>query len=220
MRMLQCKTVSDPEVFCEVCLSSVNHKKLIEDGAISHLPTRQIARQLYFLSPSFAFVGNYELQLQLYERICEFLRLPLSAIRLVGSGHTGFSLVKNTPFDKEKSDLDIAIVDSGLYLELFEHAFDITEGWTDMTKFSGAPVQQQRDTKEKFLKYLRKGIVRPDLMPASPRKADWENFFGKLGDDYSNFCNGISAGVYARESFMAAKQESAIKTYLSIQGTL
>jgi hypothetical protein len=197
----------------------VNHKKLIEDGARSHLSTRQIARQLYFLSPSFAFDGNHELQLRLYERICEFLKLPLSAIRVVGSGHTGFSLVKNTLFDKEKSDLDIAIVDSGLYLELFEHAFEITEGWTNITKFSGLPTQQ-RATKEKFLRYIRKGIVRPDLMPASPRKADWGNFFGKLGDDYSSFCNGISAGVYARESFMAAKQESAIEAYLSTQGTL
>lgn len=197
----------------------MNHKKLIEDGAKAHLPTRQIARQLYFLSPSVAFDGNHGLQLQLYERICDFLKLPLSAIRLVGSGHTGFSLVKNTPFEKKISDLDIAIVDSHLYLELFEVAFEITGGWADVTKFSGPPAQQIA-TKERFLKYLRKGIVRPDLMPASPRKADWENFFGKLGDDYSDFCNGISAGVYARESFMAAKQESAIKTYLSTQGTL
>lgn len=143
----------------------------------------------------------------------------MSAIRLVGSGHTGFSLVKNTLFDKEKSDLDIAIVDSHLYLELFELAFEATGGWRDVTKFSGMP-DQQRTTKERFLKYLRKGIVRPDLMPASPRKADWENFFGKLGDDYSEFCNGISAGIYARELFMAAKQESAINAYASTLGIL
>ncbi|MHB1175863.1 MAG: hypothetical protein ACYCZJ_12140 [Sulfuriferula sp.] len=197
----------------------MNHKKLIEDGVRTHLPTRQIARQLYFLSPSFAFDGNHEIQLQLYERICEFLRLPLSAIRLIGSGHTGFSLVKNTQFDKEKSDLDIAIVDSHLYLELFELAFEATSGWRDITKFSGTP-DQQKATKERFLKYLRKGIVRPDLMPSSPRKADWENFFGKLGDDYSEFCNGISAGIYARELFMAAKQESAINAYASTLGIL
>jgi hypothetical protein len=57
-------------------------------------------------------------------------------------------------------------------------------------------------------------------MPTSPRKAAWDNFFGKLADDYSTFCNGISAGVYARELFMAAKQESAIETYLTTQGTL
>lgn len=197
----------------------MNHKKLIDDGARAHLPTRQIARQLYFLSPSFAFEGNQKLQLQLYERICEYLRLPLSAIRVVGSGHTGFSLVKNTPFDKEKSDLDIAIVDSHLYLELFELAFEITSGWRDVSKFSGPPAKQ-RTTKGEFLNYLRKGIIRPDLMPASPRKAEWENFFGKLGDDYSSICSGISAGVYARELFMATKQESAIEAYLATQGTL
>jgi hypothetical protein len=199
--------------------SNVNHKNLIEDGARAHLPIRQIARQLYFLSPSFAFDGNCELQLQLYERICEFLRLPLSAIRLVGSGHTGFSLIKNTPFQSRTSDLDIAIVDSHLYLELFELAFEATNGWEDLTKFSGGPVQQ-KNTRENFLKYLRRGVIRPDLMPSSPRKAEWENFFGKLGDDYSSFCNGITAGVYARELFMAAKQESAIRVYLTTQGVL
>lgn len=197
----------------------MNHKKLIEDCAKAHLPTRQIARQLYFLSPSFAFDGNHGLQLNLYEKICEFLKLPLSAIRVVGSGHTGFSLVKNTEFDRNKSDLDIAIVDSQLYLDLFELAFEITDGWRDVTKFSGS-AQQQIKTKENFLRYLRKGVIRPDLMPSSPKKADWENFFGKLGDEYSNFCNGISAGVYARELFMAAKQESAIDAYLANPGNL
>lgn len=197
----------------------MNHKKLIEDGAKAHLPRRQIARQLYFLSPSFAFDGNHGLQLTLYEKICEFLKLPLSAIRLVGSGHTGFSLVKNTPFDKSKSDLDIAIVDSQLYLDLFELAFDTTEGWRDVTKFAGS-AQQQKATQKDFLRYLSKGVIRPDLMPSSPKKADWENFFGKLGDEYSDFCSGISAGVYARELFMAAKQESAIDAYLANQGNL
>lgn len=197
----------------------MNHKKLIDDGARAHLPKRQIARQLYFLSPSFAFAGNLTLQLGLYEKVCDFLKLPLSAIRLVGSGHTGFSLVKNTPFDKETSDLDIAIVDQGLYLDFFELAFDTTDGWQDVSKFSGTP-QKQRQMKDDFLRYLRKGVIRPDLMPSSPRKAEWENFFGRLGDEYSDFCHGISAGVYARELFMAAKQESAIDAYLANPGNL
>jgi hypothetical protein len=195
----------------------VDYRALIEESAKAHLPKRQIARQLYFLAPSFAFAGNTQLQLGLYEKVCEFLKLPLTSIRVVGSGHTGFSLVKDTPFDKTSSDLDIAIVDQQLYLDLFELAFEITEGWRDSSKFSGTP-SEQREKKDSFLRYLRKGVIRPDLMPASPRKAEWENFFGKLADDYSNFCDGISAGVYARESFMAAKQESAINTYLSKQG--
>lgn len=197
----------------------MNHKNLIDEGAKAHLPKRQIVRQLYFLSTSFAFDGNLTLQLGLYEKVCDYLKLPLSAIRLVGSGHTGFSLVKNTPFDRSKSDLDIAIVDQGLYLDFFELAFETTQGWSDVSKFSGSPEKQKR-TKEDFLRYLRKGVIRPDLMPSSPRKAEWENFFGKLGDEYSNFCNGISAGVYARELFMAAKQESAIDAYLSNPGNI
>lgn len=192
----------------------MDYRALIEESAKAHLPKRQIARQLYFLTPSFAFQGNIQLQLGLYEKVCNFLKLPLTSIRLVGSGHTGFSLVKDTPFDKNSSDLDIAIVDQQLYLDLFELAFEETQGWSDTSKFSGTPTEQ-REKKTSFLKYLRKGVIRPDLMPASPRKAEWENFFGKLADDYSGFCDGISAGVYARENFMAAKQESAINEYLS-----
>lgn len=197
----------------------MNHKKLIEDCVKAHLSKRQIARQLYFLSPSFAFNQNLDLQLGLYEKICDFLQLPLSAIRLVGSGHTGFSLVKNTTFDKDNSDLDIAIVDSQLYLKLFEIAFEITDGWKDVSKFSGS-AKKQKTTKDDFLRYLRKGVIRPDMMPSSPHKAEWDNFFGKLGDEYSDFCNGISAGVYAKEIFMAAKQESALNAYISNQGYL
>lgn len=197
----------------------MNHQQLIADCVKAHLPRRQIARQLYFLSPSFAFDGNIDLQLSLYGKICDFLQLPLSAIRVVGSGHTGFSLVKNTPFDRTKSDLDIAIVDSQLYLNMFEFAFETTDGWKDLSKFSGS-VYKQRATLADFLRYLRKGVIRPDLMPSSPRKAEWDNFFGKLGDEYTDFCNGISAGVYAKELFMAAKQESALDAYISNQGDL
>lgn len=197
----------------------MDHKKIIDEGAKAQLPKRQIARQLYFLSPSFAFAGNLTLQLGLYEKVCDFLKLPLSAIRLVGSGHTGFSLVKDTPFNKETSDLDIAIVDQGLYLDFFELAFEATNGWHDVSKFSGSP-GKQKQTRDDFLRYLRKGVIRPDLLPSSPQKAEWGNFFGKLGDEYSNLCNGISAGVYASEMFMAAKQESAIDAYLSSPGNL
>jgi hypothetical protein len=185
--------------------------------AEAQLKSRQIARQLYFLLPSYAFEDQQSFQLTLYEKICGQFKLPLSSIKLVGSGHTGFSLVKGTAFDKNISDLDIAIVDSGLYLDLFELAFEITQGWKDISKFPGTARHQQRN-RDEFMRYLRKGIIRPDLMPTSPQKAMWNNFFGKLADDYSSFCNGISAGVYARESFMAAKQESAIESYLSTQG--
>lgn len=195
----------------------MKHSELILAGAKAHNEPRQIARQLYFLTASYAFENQQNMQLGLYEKICSQFSLPLSAIKLVGSGHTGFSLVKGTPFDKTKSDLDIAIVDSELYLKLFELAFDTTHGWQDTSKFPGKSLHQKRN-KECFLRYLRKGVIRPDLMPSSPQKAEWENFFGKLADEYSMYCNGISAGVYARESFMAAKQESAIEKYISTQG--
>lgn len=149
----------------------------------------------------------------MYEDICAHFRLPLAAIRVVGSAHTGFSLVKGTSFDPVHSDLDIAIVDSQLYLRLFEDAFLQTKGWSDVAMFSNG--LRAREIKSEFLRYLRKGIIRPDLMPASPLKAEWTNYFGKLGDKHSNFCRGITAAVYALESFMAAKQESAIEKFLA-----
>ncbi|WP_395010222.1 hypothetical protein [Undibacterium sp.] len=195
------------------------HRDLILNAAKADHAVTKIARQLYFLTSSYAFHKNHDTQLELYEKICVKFSLPLSAIRLVGSAHTGFSLVKGTNFDKSTSDLDIAIVDSGLYLQLFQMAFKETNAWSDTSKFPGIATKQIAN-KDNFLKYLRKGVIRPDLLPSSPLKADWENFFGKLSDEYSAFCNQISAGVYATEHFMAAKQESALNIYLSNQGSI
>ena len=191
----------------------VNHRDVLLRYASENEPVSTIARKLYFLAPSAAFAGRYERQLALYETICEKFGTPLSAIRLVGSAHTGFSLVKDTPFDSALSDLDIAIVDSRLYLSLFEEAFVLTNQWRDVSKFSSG--QSANGIRDSFLHYLRRGIIRPDLLPASPRKAEWTNFFGRLSDKYTHFCKGITAGVYASETFMAVKQESAIEKFLA-----
>lgn len=191
---------------------------MLVDSAKIGMSVRTIARKIYFLSPSVSFHNNYDLQLEMYEEICRYLTLPLSSIRVVGSAHTGFSLVKGTVFDPSVSDLDIAVVDAHLFLNMFEFAFELTNGWKDIAKFSND--SNARAARTDFLRYLSKGIIRPDLMPSSPEKAKWSNFFGKLGDKYSSFCCGISVGVYARESFMAAKQETAIKKFLANEVTI
>ena len=113
---------------------------------------------------------------------------------------------------------DIAVVDAHLFLNMFEFAFEVTNGWKDVAKFSND--SNARAARTDFLRYLSKGIIRPDLMPSSPEKAEWSNFFGKLGDKYASFCCGISVGVYARESFMAAKQETAIQKFLANEVTI
>ena len=194
----------------------MNYSQLLNDSFAEKLPIKKIARKIYFMAPSCVFENHYDLQLDLYEEISDFLRLPLSSIRLVGSAHTGFSLVKNKLFSNIDSDLDIAVVDGQLYLRMFEHAFNQTNGWNDVSQF--AKDSSAMNIKKEFMRCLGKGIIQPDLMPASPCKAEWSNFFGKLGDKYSNFCKSISARVYAHESFMTAKQQSAIEKYYANQG--
>jgi hypothetical protein len=194
-----------------------NYTQLLDDSWINKDPIHKIAKKIYFLAPSYAFESNSDLQLALYEEIGFFLNLPISSIRVVGSAHTGFSLVKGTPFDRITSDLDIAIIDGQLYLKMFESAFRQTDGWRDLSKFSNS--RQAADKKIELLRYMNKGIICPELMPSSPSKAEWGNFFGKLGDKYSQFCNGISARVYAHDTFMSAKQHSAIEVYFSNKGS-
>ena len=191
----------------------MNHRALLIGSAQANDSTKKISRKIFFLSPSAAFENHYDVQLEIYEDICDQFALPLSAIRLVGSAHTGFSLVKGTLFDATKSDLDIAIVDSALFLRMFEHAFEQTNGWRDASQFSNSANGQA--VQSEFLRHLNMGVIRPDLMPSSPKKAMWTNYFGKLSDKYPTFCSGITAGVYASESFMAAKQESAIRKFLA-----
>lgn len=187
---------------------------LISEAIIKGDSIEKITRKIFLLLPSHAFKNQFDLQLDLLTEVSEHLNVPISSVHIVGSAKTGVSLVKGTPFSKDNSDIDIAVVDPVLYMKKFEYSFKESNGWALNSFTVRSDVEKTKLRRQEFLDYLQKGIFRPDKMPNSSQRADWLNFFGRLTGKYANHCNKITAWVYASEIFLTSKQQSAVSIYL------
>lgn len=173
-----------------------------------------IARRIYFLSRTAAFEKEPDRELQVYLNVSTFFDIPFNSIQIVGSAKTGVSLIKNTPFTAEGSDIDIAVVDQSLFMHYVERAFTISEGYMRNDLFPKNK-DDGKPTTSYFKECLAKGIFRPDLMPYCPERAEWMTFFSKLSSSHREFCSGMSAALYASSVFFEWKQKIAIDKFIA-----
>jgi hypothetical protein len=132
----------------------------------------------------------------------------------VGSAKTGRSFHQNRDFQPKFSDLDIAIIDSSLFNKYMEFVFTKTKRYTDKTGFR---IINGTSALEVYLQYLSKGIFRPDFMPTSPKRAEWNNYFGTLSRRHDDLFKSINAVVYLNHVYFESKQRSSISNYLNSQ---
>lgn len=188
------------------------HREAIHRSVASGLSTEKIAKKIYLSFPTFAFIGEEDLEFDIKSSISDEFNIPLCHIHIVGSAKIGWSTFKSRPFDKTHSDLDVAIVNPELFLKNAEFVLSLTRGFADLSGFG-------RDAAGKsnynfYRKSICNGIFRPDLMPACPQKADWGRRFNNISNLYrSNFAK-ISGFVYMSEFCLAYKQISVIDQLL------
>ncbi|MBL8516113.1 MAG: hypothetical protein JNM76_03995 [Betaproteobacteria bacterium] len=173
---------------------------------------REIARKLYLILPTAAFLDNADDQYRVFSRVSDSLGVPISAVQIVGSAKTGISLVKGTRFRAAESDLDIAIVDPGLYIRMMEVALKVSKSFND------GLLWEDKLSRDQFLFNLQRGIFVPRLMPRCSQKTEWITLFGDLTRDFKALFKSVSAYVYASETFFEAKQIEAVKHFLSTKG--
>ena len=137
--------------------------------------------------------------------------MPISCIQIAGSAKTGRSFHKRQDFIPGTSDLDVAIVDAPLFVRYMELVFAKSKGYFDQTLF---PFRNGASTYEEYVRYLSRGIFRPDLMTIGPERACWNDFFTRLSDKHTKLFSSISAAIYLSQSFFESKQRSAIKSYI------
>lgn len=178
------------------------------NGGLSHA---EIARKIYLSYPTNIFVGNEETQYEIFNSISNFFSIPFSSIQVVGSAKTGFSFYQNRRFIQGESDLDIAIIDTDLFVKYVDAVFVDTKGFSSLTKF---PFRNNRSTFNEYKSYLCKGIFRPDLMPSGELRAEWNSFFGKLSSKHLDLFKSINAGIYLSQNFFEHKQKQSIKDYI------
>ena len=120
-------------------------------------------------------------------RIAEEFGLHPNEILIVGSAKLGFSLVREQryrPFGEE-SDIDVAVVSSGLFDTFAQATFDYWRQSRYWTRY------------ETYLKYLFRGWIRPDLLPPSlAEQTRWWEFFRSLTAEGTFGSYQIRAGLY------------------------
>ena len=186
----------------------MEHLEAIDAGLTANRPHNEIARKVFLTYPTKAFVGNEEKQFEILNEISEYCRVPITCIQVAGSAKLGRSIHKKTDFTYGESDLDLAIIDAGLFAKFLEIGLKLSKGYSDGTVF---PFRKGASTQSDYITYLSRGIFRPDLMPRGSEKAGWENFFGKLSSKHTALFKSISGAIYLSQNCFESKQRSVIK---------
>ena len=190
----------------------MNHIESIELGLHEKNPYNEIIRKVFLTYPTYAFKNNEERQYAILNDISCHFNVPIMSVQVAGSAKTGRSFHKNRDFISGKSDLDIAIIDSDLFMHYMESVFTITKGYSAREKF---PRKNSVSTIDEYRSYLTRGIFRPDLMPTSNERANWHSFFGTLSTKNSDLFKSINAGIYMTQTFFESKQRSTIKEHIN-----
>jgi hypothetical protein len=191
----------------------MRHLDVIEKDIRNGITHTDIVRKVYLTYPTFAFIGDEEVQYEILNEIADFFVIPINTIQDTGSGKLGRSLHKDTDFSPLKSDLDISIINSDLYIKYMEIVFKVTDGHRDGTLFP-VDLKLGGSVKESYLKYLSKGMFRIDMMPTCGERARVRGFFSRLSTKYSSKFKSINAGIYISQCFFEMKQRSAIEAHL------
>ncbi len=174
------------------------------------LPQRFVARRLFLYDFCYVFEKNPDQGFQILNAICEKFKLPFTAVKVVGSAHTGYSYLKKRDFVPGESDLDVAIISPSLFQEYSQSVYWLTHRYSDLSRF------ERRDgvsTAQDFRNSLGSGQFRPDRMPTCQLKADWYSFFNKLSNSYADLFKNINAGIYLSEGFFEMKNASILEAY-------
>lgn len=141
---------------------------------------------------------------QLKNEISLHLGVHFNDIVLVGSSKLGFSIKPTKryfPFGEE-SDIDVAVVSTNLFQKVWQESYLYRKGGADWPAAS------------EFFKYLSKGWIRPDKLPAGgifEFSASWWDFFNELTASRRFGPYKIRAGLYQSLFFLEEYQKICIE---------
>ena len=143
----------------------------------------------------------------LRSEVADHFELCPNDVLVVGSAKLGFSIAPDTRYClfHDKSDIDVVIVSSKLFDEVWEYVFSYNQDGGYWPK------------SDEFIGYLYNGWIRPDKLPRSPRfpfgKKWWSFFLGLKGNQkYGN--RTISGALYKSYLFLEYYQKDCVQQCL------
>jgi hypothetical protein len=195
----------------------LSNKKIALDSVIKHAQglgdtPEKIVKRIFFFRPSPISEAVNDPIFSIFDAISTKFQIPFKSIYISGSAQTGHSLYKQTDFDPENSDLDIAIVDPGMFQTYSEISLVTTNGYTDNTAFPNRSYCE--DVPATFLQGLAKGNFRPDLMPICGPQRDLERFFRQLSSEHINSFKSVNSAIYFSQIFLEQKLKPVYSNYV------
>lgn len=151
------------------------------------------------------------------DRISKKFNIEYYQVYIVGSGKLGFSYLKGTNFGYD-SDIDVAIVSEELYNVYLKHVRNFQYA---LERSKERLVEEEYKNYIKFLKYMAKGWMRPDLLPTKMEEVDikteWFDFFKNISYGRSEVGNyKVNAGVYKNYNYLEYYTVNSLQEYLKI----
>ncbi len=182
-------------------------KRARENGDSDEL----IVKRLFYFRRSPISIIHDDAIFKIFSSVAKKFDVPFKSIYVSGSAQTGHSLYKNTDFTERDSDLDLAIVDSGLFTRYMEASFSVTDGYRDLTKFRRTA--KINDAFGFFQKNLAQGWFRPDLMPDCELRRDWFKYFSGLTQAHFESFKDVNCGIYLSPVFFEKSLVRNLNTY-------
>ena len=140
----------------------------------------------------------------LRSEVADHFRLHPNEVLVVGSTKLGFSVVPDKRYRlfRDTSDIDVALVSSALFDELWERVFRY--------KREGSYWPEYND----FVRYFFRGWIRPDKLPRSPMfhlREDWWNFFQTITNSGRYGSYNIRGGLYKSYFFLENYQTICVQ---------
>lgn len=169
-------------------------------------------KRLYFIYPTL-HVNHDKLGNIINEAQIRF-STSFHHIKVIGSKHQGFSFIDKNKngeikYVEDKSDIDLAIIDSQLFNKLSTNTMIETKNFKDQTKFK--PNKPDSKYQFNYFTYYRKnlisGFIRPDSLGCYSDRKLFEEFSEDMRSEYNI---KVSAAVYLNETSFIMRLEKQI----------
>ena len=163
----------------------------------------RIVRKHIFHGTPVVFNSREDDYFDFRNQIASHFGVSFHEVFIVGSAKLGFSCHKDSEFSLE-SDIDVVIVNEKLfeefYLTICKYQYELDNSLITIT------LDESKEY-NRFLRYLIKGWMRPDKLPAKIQayinKGEWFNFFTSIS--YNKSCVGnykVAAGLYKNYMYL------------------
>lgn len=172
-------------------------------GATSLEQRRRLLRKHVFHGTPYVFKDREHDYFEFRQLVGEKFDIGFQEVFIVGSAKLGFSYIKGTEFSLD-SDIDTVIVNESLFEKYYSL---ICEYQYNLDRFRKIPRQRELESYNRFLQYLVKGWMRPDLLPLSFQtgeiKTQWFDFFNSISYGKSSIGNyKVAGGLFKNYNYL------------------